>query len=199
MARQWLPELFRGVEVDPDRLKARRTVQTIALQAGEPVAYADPREEEALECLDDERARRRVRGLQLLCELEAPDLFDWCLMFVGDESTEVRVAALRTMLQVRELDTEALVPLAQEPEKRVRAAALAALAKHSPEGDDVWYLRALKDPSDCVRLETAALLPKMDPAVYVEVYELARHDPNPKIAATARRLTEGRGYTRLAW
>ena len=54
--------------------------------------------------------------------------------------------------------------------------------------------RGLKDPDPCVRVETAALLEQVDPAQHPEIFELARHDPNPIIAQRARRLTIGKGF-----
>ena len=60
------------------------------------------------------------------------DLFDWCVMYLDDESVEVRVTALRAMRQCDEADVDVVLPLAESEEKRVRGAALAVLALRTP-------------------------------------------------------------------
>ncbi len=196
MARHWLPEFFKGVEIDPETLHARRRPLTIEVKAEPSEVPPDPREEEALDCLASEKPERRARGLRLLAELEDPDLFDWCAMFLADDSMEVVAAGLRTMLSCEEADPEVITPLAESAEKRVRAAATAALAKHGGKDAGGWFERGLKDPEACVRRETAAVLDVLDPGEHREVFELALYDPNPDIRRRARKLTAGRGYER---
>ncbi len=117
-------------------------------------------------------------------------------MFLTDESADVRVAALRTILCCEQADPERLTPLAESPDKRIRAAAIAALAKHSGAAAARWF-RGLKDPSACVRLETAAVLSELDPTENRKIFELALYDHNPQIAYLARKLTDGKGYAKL--
>ncbi len=199
MARQWLPEHFEGVEVDLKRLKAWRRFTTIALKAEPPLALDDTWEEEALDCLNDPRPKRRVRGLSMLAEVDEPDLFDWCVMFLDDEAKSVRLAALQTMLRCREGHADAIEPLAGSKDKRIRAAAIAALARHSGSDAQPWFERGLKDPEACVRVQAASLLRQLDPARHRAVFELALYDPNPDVARAARKATAGKGYGKPRW
>jgi len=194
MARQWLPDFFENVVIDPERLRAYRRHEEIEVQAEEPETPADPREEETLECLADDRPARRVRGLKLLAKSNDPDLADWCLMFLDDESERVRVAALRTMRQGEDVDAETIAPLAEAKGKRVRGAALAALAKFGGRKAPAWFDRGLRDPEPAVRLETASVLDALDPAEHRAIFELALNDPNPQVAQTARKLAAGKGF-----
>jgi len=196
MARRWLPNIFEGYEVDFNRLRAYRTAETVSLLVEAP--DPDEREEGALDLLIHRRAKRRAQGLARLAELEVEDLFDWCVMFLGDESVSVRAAALRAMLGCREVDLGLLEPLARSEAKRVRAAAIAALARHSGDDAPTWFERGLKDPSPCVRLETAAQLHRLDATEHRRLFELALHDPNPHVVRAARRLTGSKDYAKAA-
>lgn len=198
MARQWLPEFFEGVEVDPEQLRVHRRPKMIEVNAEPEQVETDTAEDEALECLLDANPKRRVRGLALLAEIGEPELFDWCVMLLGDRITAVRVAALRTMRLCDEADSEVIAPLAASTDARVRAAAVAALAKISGKRAPEWFQRGLKDPSACVRVETASLLTELDPSEHRAIFELARHDPNPDIARRAKKLTAGKGFGRIA-
>ena len=199
LARQWLPEFFEGVEVDPENLRVHRSVKTVEVQVETALVELDAREEEALDCLIASTPKRRIRGLKLLTDMEEPDLFDWCVMFLDDESADVRVAALHTMLRCEDGDAEVIAPLAESEDKRVRAAAIAALAKHSGEDALHWFEWGLKDPYACVRLETAAVLSQLDPAEHRAIFELALYDPNSQIAHLARKFTAGKGYGEGKW
>jgi len=196
LARQWLPDYFRDVAVDLDRLHAHHVPHAEA--DAEPAPAIDPREEEALDCLAAPNARRRVRGLHLLAELGDPDLVDWCTMFLHDEAVAVRVAALRMMRRCDEIEPEEVEPLAESASKRVRAAAIATLACHGGDTAPAWFERGLKDPSACVRQETARLLDRLDPETHHAVFDLARYDPNPAIAHRAKTLIAGKGYADAA-
>ncbi|MHC4983766.1 MAG: hypothetical protein ACYTF6_11465 [Planctomycetota bacterium] len=197
MARQWLPEYFEGVEFDPERLKAYRKVQQIELAVEAPLPSIDPLEAEALECLESNRPARRARGLKLLARLKDPDLFDWCAMYLEGEAAEVCVSALRGMRQCLPDDPSIIVPYTESDDRRIRAAAIAALAKHGGKDALFWYERGLKDPEPCVRIETAKVLKHLDPKEHRKIFELARHDPNPEIAKLARKLTAHKGYAPL--
>ena len=207
MALRCLPELFKGVRVDLDRMIAYRTVAqvdvaAIQIEPGveiEPTLQASARETEALDCLVDPRPKQRVRGLELLAELQEPDLFDWCVMFLGDDSPSVCVAALKTMLACTEADPEVIAPFAESKDKSVRAAAIAALARHSAQDAARWIRQGLADPFPNVRLEAAAFLTHLDPAEHRAIFELALYDPNPRIRQSAEKLTRGQGYGKLSW
>ena len=70
--------------------------------------------------------------LGLLAQLEHEDLYEWCTLLLSDESVEVRTAALQTIVHCNDGDTELLLPFVESQNKRIRAAAIAALAKHCP-------------------------------------------------------------------
>ena len=59
------------------------------------------------------------------------DLFDWCAVYINDDSSEVIVTALQTMLQCNSGEAKVIRPLDESEDKRIRAAAVVALAKHS--------------------------------------------------------------------
>ena len=199
--RQWLPEFFGEGVVDFENPRAHRKSEThkskrLEVEMEFPSEEIDTREreKEALDCLVAQNPKRRIRGLKLLVEIETPNLFDWCVMFLDDESTDVRVTALRTMLHCDEVDTEVILPFAESKNKRVRAAAIAVLAKHSGENAPYWFELALKDENACVRLETASLLLALDAKKHRHIFELALRDSNPRIKHIARKLTVGKGF-----
>ena len=193
-ARQWLLEFFEGVEIDSKTLRVHRRIKTVELELETPPEEIDPREEEAFDRLAAETPQRRIRGLKLLAELGDADLFDWCMMFINDESTDVVVAALQTALRCDVGHSEVLEPLAEFEDKRVRAAAIAALAKHSGDDAPHWFERGLKDREACVRLETVVILSQLDPTEHRDVFELARYDPNPEVKRLAQKITDGKGF-----
>jgi HEAT repeat protein len=198
-ARQWLSEFFDGVEVDPRRLTSYRKVEQIDLQVHEPVEQAEEAADEALDLLNDARAKKRVQGLRRLADVEPEDLFEWCVMFLKDDAQSVRLAALELMLRCEEGNPEVIRPYARSKDKRIRAAALAALARHDDEEPETWLERGLRDPAACVRLHAAKMLRALDPDEHRRVFELALHDPNPDVARAARKLTEHKGYRRPRW
>ena len=191
--QQWLPNFFRGVKISPEDLRFDYSPELVdfAESSLEPV---DSREENALDALAAAKPQRRIRGLELLAQLEHEDLYEWCTLLLSDESVEVRIAALQTIVHCDDGDPEAILPFAESQNKRIRAAAIAALAKHSAEDASRWFQRGLKDREACVRLETAALLPTLDTIEHREIFELALYDPNPAIKYLAEKLTVGKGY-----
>ncbi len=201
LAQQWLPEYFRGVELDPDTLALRRRFDRIHVEVElPPPPPSDPREAEAIECLDDKSPRRRVRGLALLAGISDPDLFDWCAMSLEDPSDQVRIAALRTIAHdCEDASDDLLEPFAASTDKHIRAVAIAGMCRHTGVSAARWFRRGLKDSCPMVRLETAGQLPHLDPTRHHRVFELALTDPNPKIVATASRLTEHQGYAPIQW
>ena len=113
---------------------------------------------------------------------------------LSDESVEVRIAALQTIVYCDDGDPEVILPFTESQNKRIRASAIAALAKHSIEDAPRWFERGLKDREACVRLETAALLPTLDATEHREIFEIALYDPNPAVKRLAEKLTTGKGY-----
>ena len=200
MARQWLGEYFDGVDVDLDTLSVSRRYTTIEVKVDVVEPEPDPREAEALECLEADKPKRRIRGLELLAELDDPDLADWCGMFLDDDSPAVQAAALRTMLRCEDADAEIVAPLAESEEAPVRAAAVAAMARFSdPDEWPRWFERGLKDPSPHVRLATAGQLGRLDPKANRAIFELALYDSNPDVVRRARKLAAGKGFARITW
>jgi hypothetical protein len=192
--RRWLPDLFEGVEIYPQDLRFDCWPKVAEVETEPPPEESDRREEKALNELTASKPKRRIRGLKLLAHLGNEDLFDWCVMSLDDESLEVRIAALHAMIHCDAAYPEVILPFAESEDKRIRAAAIAALAKHSGEEAHRWFERGLKDREACVRLEAAALLPQLDPAEHRALFELARHDPNPEIKDLAKGLTAGKGF-----
>jgi hypothetical protein len=192
MARRWLPEFFKGVEIDLETMQVRRSVATIEVAVELPQEPTDPREDEALDCLLSDKPTRRARGLVLLAELADPDLLDWCVMFLHDD-VEVQIAALHAMLSCDEVEVDVVLPLVSSEDKAIRAAATAVLARHGGEGAADWFVRGLKDPEPCVRIETARQLDVLDAAEHNEVFELALYDPNPEVRHRAQKLAAGKG------
>ncbi len=194
LARQWLPDFFADVEVDVARVRAYRRARPAKVELAVHAPPPDPREQKALDLLEGPSPRGRARGLKLLAELEDPDLFDWCVAFLADESPAVRLAALRTMARCAEGDAEVIAPLASAKDKRIRAAAVAALARHGRGDAARWFERGLKDPEPCVRLAAASVLEHLEPTTHRRLFELALNDPNPQVAYLAGKLTAGKGF-----
>ncbi len=192
---QWLPDLFQGVGITPEDLRFDRFPEPVEFETEPPSEQADPREENALENLAAAKPQRRIRGLKLLARFGNEDLYDWCILFLSDESLDVRIAALQTIVHCDDGDPEVLLPFTESQNKRIRASAIAALAKHSVEDAPRWFERGLKDREACVRLETAALLPTLDVIRHPAIFELALYDPNPEIKNLAQKITTGKGYT----
>ena len=204
LAQQWLPEYFEGVEVDFEHLRTLpRATPPSTEGESEPSAQQespdDRREEEALECLESDKAKRRVRGLKMLVELEDPDLFEWCTMFLEDPALQVRVQALKGMRHCEEIEPELIEPLTEAADKTIRAAAIEVMAVHGGEEAQKWFWQGVTDPDPHVRLTTARQLEQLDPKENRDIFEAALYDTNPDIARTAQKLTEGKGFTKLTW
>ncbi len=191
---QWLPDFFQGSEITPEDLRFDCFPEPAEVETEPPPEQVDPREESALDDLAATKPQRRIRGLKTLARLGNEDLYDWCTLFLSDESLEVRIAALQTIAHCENGDPEAILPFAESQNKRIRAAAIAALAKHAVEDAPRWFERGLKDREACVRLETAALLPTLDVTQHRGIFELALYDPNPEIKRLAEKLTTRKGH-----
>ena len=185
-AQQWLPEYFRD-HVELGKLEFSHPRSKAKPKIPPQETPNDELQEKTLSWLESSNAQHRVRGLRRLAELKVADLFDWCLMFLEDESRDVRVAALQGMIHCDEIDRTVLAPLAKSDDVRIRASAVAVLAKHGGGGAARWFERGLKDPSACVRLETAALLDHLDHDGNRSLFEIALHDPNPSVVRYARK------------
>lgn len=198
MAKRFLPDYFRNAKLDRGTGLAYRVTRyaEVMLKAEPPHEKIARHEEEALACLEDEKPKRRVRGLKLLARLEDPDLGEWCAIFLRDGSAQVRLEALKIMLDCVGTDAAAIEPLADNADKNVRAAALSVLAKHGADGSPAWFALALKDPEACVRLAAVRQLRELDPKEHKPIFELALYDPNPEVVREARRMTKGKGYAK---
>ena len=192
--QQWLPNFFRRVKISPKDLRFDFSPELVEFKTEPSIEPGDPREENALDALAHVKPKRRIRGLELLAQLEHEDLYEWCTLLLSDGSVEVRIAALQTIVHCDDGDSEIILPFAESQNKRMRAAAIAALAKHSAEDAPRWFKRGLKDREACVRLETASLLPTLNAIEHREIFELALYDPNPAIKHLAEKLTAGKGY-----
>ena len=192
--QQWLPDFFQGIEITPEDLRFDCFPKPAEIETALPSEPVDSREENALDDLAAAKPQRRIRGLKRLAWLGNEDLYDWCTLLLSDESLDVRIAALQTIAHCDDGDPEVILPFAESEHKRIRAAAIAALAKHSAGDAPRWFERGLKDREACVRLETAALLPTLDVAQNREIFELALYDPNPEIKHLAEKLTMRKGY-----
>ena len=204
LAQQWLPDYFEGVEVDFEHLKTLPKAPELA-EKGEPElppweeGEEDTREEEALDCLESEKPKRRMRGLELLVELEDPDLFEWCAMCLEDEEVAVRVKALKTMRHCEDIEPEFIEPFTEIEEKSVRAAAIEVLALRGGDKASRWFWKGVTDPEPHVRLAMAHHLDELDPDENREIYETVLYDPHPDVARLGKKLTEGKGFAKIKW
>jgi HEAT repeat protein len=198
-ARQWLPEYLATVEIDPQTLHARLVRDDLELTPDLEQLTPAVDEDEILDCLLAAKPRRRLRGLKLLRDAADPDMFDWCVMMLEDESAEVRVAALRQMRECEDGDPEVIRDLAGDPDRRIRGAALAALASLDDDGRAAWVRQGLEDPKPCVRVEVSAVLDRLDPEACRGLFEMALYDNNPTVAKRARDLVQGKGFGELVW
>ena len=192
--QQWLPDFFQEVEIVPEDLRFDCFPEPAEIETAPPSEQIDSPEENALDDLTAAKPQRRIRGLKRLARLGNEDLYDWCTLLLADESLDVCIAALQMIGHCDDGDPEIMLPFAESENKRVRAAAIAALAKHSIEDTPRWFERGLKDREACVRLETAALLPTLDVTQHRRLFELALYDPNPEIKRLAEKLTTRKGY-----
>lgn len=210
LAQRWLPEFFTGVAIDPVNLRSLRfrgsaAGDTTALEPHLPDEAPDddddPRELEALACLAADKPRRRVRGLQLLADMKAPeDLVEWCLLLVDDDDTDVAVTALETLARHCEgVDPFLVEDLAADADRRLRAAALEVLAVHDEDGTGRWLWEGVTDPEAHVRMRLVRHLDRLEPADHPDVFETALTDPNPEIAKLAQRHSAGRGIGAPTW
>lgn len=185
-ARKWLPERFAGRKLEREVLCGHASIGFASVDLG-PDAVTVSRQAEALELLDAAQAERRVSGLELLAEIDDPDLFDWCAICLEDRSLTVRIAALRTMVQCKAGVPAVVEPLADAEDRRVRAAAIAALAALTGSETPKWIEQGLRDPEACVRVTVAGYIRQLDPKKHRKLLELASHDPNPDISGRAHR------------
>ena len=194
--QQWLPAFFGRFSFSPERFPIRHLQHsTIVLETRLPDPEeksvsrerVDERYRKAVADIADACAKRRVRGLRALEKIGIADLFEWCVLQLEDESVEVVCNALRTMQRCADGYTAPILVHAGSENKRVRASALAALAKHAFPDADAWFERGLKDSETCVRMEVARLLPLLDRSEHARLFEIARHDPNPEVKRRARK------------
>ncbi|MXV74976.1 hypothetical protein F4Z99_11975 [Candidatus Poribacteria bacterium] len=162
--KQWLPAFFDKIPFSPEGLPIQHLQKdTIAVR----VLYTDPSEEpiqpskvdtrylKAMADISNENPKRRMRGLQFLEKTGTEELFDWCALHLEDESIDVVCNALRIMCRCDEGYMAPILPHAESKNRRIRAGALAALAKHASDDVERWFERGLKDPAVCVRMAVA--------------------------------------------
>ncbi len=162
--------------LDPDTQE--KPVQPLKVDAHYTKAIID---------ISDQNPKRRVRGLQVLEKIGTEDLFDWCVLHLEDESVDVVCNALRIMQRCDDGYIAPILTHAESKDKRIRASALAALAKHTLDDAERWFERGLKDPEACVRMEVARLLSILDRTEYRDLFDIARHDPNPAVKRSAKK------------
>ena len=187
-AKRWLPEYFAHAKLGVRSLRANRRIGATEYEIDSRTSGPDLRETQALDWLDSPQSDQRVQGLSLLAEIGDPDLSDWCAMFVEDEAVSVRLAALRTMLQCHDANLAVIEPFVASKDRRIRAAAISALAERGGVDAPSWIKRGLSDPEVHVRVATVPFLSQLDPRQHRSLVEFATHDPNPDIAARARKI-----------
>jgi len=192
--KQWLPAFFAKMPFDPATLPiAHLKNNTIAVQVAYPKKQEKPQEKvdthyaAAIAEISADTPKRRRRGLQLLEKLGTEELFDWCALQLEDPSVDVVCNALRIMCRCDEGYVAPILPHAESKNQRIRAGALAALAKHAINEPEFWFERGLKDPAACVRMEVAKLLPTLDRTQHRTLFDIARHDPNPVVKRIAKK------------
>ncbi len=194
--KQWLPTFFDRIPFSPEVLPIQH-LQNDTIEVS--MSYPDTQEKpvqsvkvdadyaKAVTDISDQNPKRRVRGLQSLEKIGTEDLFDWCVLHLEDESVDVVCNALRIMQRCDDGYTAPILTHAESKNKRIRASALAALAKHATDDAERWFERGLKDPEACVRMEVARLLPMLDKIEYRTLFDIARHDPNPAVKRSAKK------------
>ena len=194
--KQWLPAFFDKIPFSPEELPIQHVQNdTIVIRTLPP----DPQEKslqpvevdehysKAIADISDHNPKRRVRGLQFLEKIGTEGLFDWCVLHLEDESVDVVCNALRIMIACDAGYVAPILPHAESKNKRIRAGALAVLAKHDSDNPERWFDRGLKDPAVCVRMEVARLLPMLDRIAHRDLFDIARHDPNSTIKRSAKK------------
>lgn len=194
--KQWLPTFFDRIPFSPEVLRIQHLQNdTIAVSVLDPDTQEKPAQavkvdvhyDKAIADISDQDPKRRIRGLQFLEKIGTEDLFDWCVLHLEDESVDVICNALRTMQRYDDGYIAPILPHAKSMNKRIRASALAALAKHASDDAERWFERGLKDPEACVRMEVARLLPMLDRIEHRTLFDIARHDPNPAVKRSAKK------------
>jgi len=92
------------------------------------------------------------------------------------------------MLQCHDANLAVIEPFVASKDRRIRAAAISALAERGGVDAPSWIKRGLSDPEVHVRVATVPFLSQLDPRQHRSLVEFATHDPNPDIAARARKI-----------
>ena len=193
---QWLPTFFSRIPFSPEASPIQHlqndTIEVDVLypdrqEKPDPLVKVNAHDTKAIADISDQNPKRRIRGLQFLEKIGTEDLFDWCVLHLEDESVDVVCNALRTMQRCDDGYTTPILGYAESKNKRIRASALAALAKHDSHDAERWFERGLKDSETCVRMEVARLLPILDRIEYRTLFDIARHDPNPAVKRSAKK------------
>ena len=193
--KQWLPVFFDQIPFSPERFPIQHLQNnTIAVRVcietqerpSQP-SKVDASYDKAITDMSHQNPKRRMRGLRSLEKLGTEELFDWCVLYLEDESVDVVCNALKIMCRCEDGYIAPILPYAESKNRRLRAGALAALAKHDLDDTERWFERGLKDPAACVRMEVAKLLPTLDRIAHQDLFDIARHDPNPVVKRLAKK------------
>lgn len=203
LMQQWIPDVMGQFRFDPNTHRAYRIPDAPEPSEPEwweaaPTASEEEVEQRIFDALMSGKADRRVKGLTMLAEAGDPDLFEWCTMFLEDESVDVRVAAAEGARGCEDAETDAIQAWTDDDDRRIRAAGIGFMTRH---GDDRerWFRAGLTDPEPHVRVSTIRFMDELDPQVHRALFELALYDPNPKVEEAAVKMTRGEGYSVEMW
>ncbi len=118
---------------------------------------------------------------------QTEELFEWYTLYLNDASTDVVYNAPRIMSRHDDGYIMPILTYAAHENKRIRAVALTALAKHDLRNPEYWFERGLKDAAAWVRIEVARLLPTLDRMVHQTLFDIARHEPHPLVKRIAKK------------
>ena len=202
-ATQWIPEHFSGVVVDFEHMRVLPWSGGGDDRHGEgeyvPEPPPDHRAEDAVECLESDKPQRQIRGLKLLADLGDADLFDWCVLLLGQDDPELKVGVLKVLRRCEDIEPEMLSLHADSDNKAVRAAAIEVLGLRGGERSHEWFWKGLIDPEPHVRLSAVKFLDRLDPQIHRDIFETALYDPHPQVAQAAQKLVKGQGFAKLVW
>ena len=161
-ADQWLSGYFRKYNPDFTRVTADRWEDRDEDDPAGPDETFDADEaDDALDLLESDLAKDRVKALGMLADLGDPDLEEWCLFALEDESIDARLAALEILRSGENVDVESVEPFTESENKLERGAALRLLARLDDDSSNDWYRVGLGDPDPHVRIETARELRRL--------------------------------------
>jgi HEAT repeat protein len=182
---------------DPDRLVSRAAQLTLgalarAARPTQPIAAAAADEELALRYAPSSPVEERVALFGALGNSAGPASIRVLKGGLRDSAPEVRAAAARDLRAADDGEVDALVATAlrEDPDPRVRAAAIFAVGYRAPDPFiDVLVLAATHDRVDAVRSGAVGLLRKYQavyPAAGAALRRVAAADAKPSLRRLAR-------------